>query len=390
MLRRMHDDNAPPPFPPPDPAAPPVPPIAPVAASAATPWQDATEPVSEAEPPAPPHVRVPYALRIWLGLLVVFGAGGVLFGQQEMALLVALSGVAVAAQAADIDPRWRPLYQFVSVAFIGLCAMLFVGLASYFFVTNLADRRVALTVFSAFAALLIAATTLPAVVRPFVRALFRTTDTDHELRLATRLVLVGFLLPLPAWFVAQDLLADPEQALRAFGQLSEAGTLIGYVMLAFAAVGFLVRRDLRATCERLGLGPVGARNAVLIVIGVPLMFGLNTGADWIQHHWFPALWEQDRRTNEAIVSALDPRAMLIVGMSAGIGEEITMRGALQPRLGIVLTALLFAGLHVQYSWFGMATVGLFGIILGVIRQRSNTTVAIVIHVLYDILALFTT
>src|SRR5439155_16957939 len=111
---------------------------APIAPPAATPWQDATEPLSEAEPPAPPHVRVPYALRIWLGLLAVFGVGGVVFGQQEMALLVALSGVVIAAQAADVDPRWRMLYRIVSVAFIGLCAMMFVGLASYFFVSSLA------------------------------------------------------------------------------------------------------------------------------------------------------------------------------------------------------------------------------------------------------------
>jgi membrane protease YdiL (CAAX protease family) len=67
-----------------------------------------------------------------------------------------------------------------------------------------------------------------------------------------------------------------------------------------------------------------------------------------------------------------------------------MRGALQPRLGVVLTALLFSLLHVQYSWFGMATVFLFGLMLGAIRSRTNTTVVIAIHTIYDVLALFTT
>ena len=381
----MHDDSPPSPF---------TPPGAPIDPAAPSAWQDATTPVSGetfpvADPPEPPHTRVPYALRIWLGLLIVFGAGGVVLGQQEMALLVALSGVVIAAQAADIAPRWRLLYQAASIAFIGMCATMFFGLASYFFVARDTSGHLALMVYCLIAALLIAATTVPAIVRPFVRLLFRAQES-YLLRLATRLVLVGFLLPIPAWFVAQDVLGDAEQAMRAFGQISEAGTLVGYVLLALAAVGFLVRRDLAATFERLGLGPVAGRNIVVMLLGVPLMWGLNTGADWIQHHWFPALWEADKHTNEAIVAALNPRAMVVVGLSAGIGEEITMRGALQPRLGIVLTALLFAGLHVQYSWFGMATVFLFGVILGLIRKRTNTTVAIAIHALYDILALFTT
>jgi hypothetical protein len=59
---------------------------------------------------------------------------------------------------------------------------------------------------------------------------------------------------------------------------------------------------------------------------------------------------------------------------------------LQPRLGLALTALLFAALHVQYSWTGMATIVVFGLALGFVRMRSNTTTAIAIHALYDIIA----
>jgi len=49
---------------------------------------------------------------------------------------------------------------------------------------------------------------------------------------------------------------------------------------------------------------------------------------------------------------MGPGLMLLLGLSAGIGEEITLRGALQPKLGLALTSLLFAALHVQYSWYG--------------------------------------
>jgi membrane protease YdiL (CAAX protease family) len=75
-------------------------------------------------------------------------------------------------------------------------------------------------------------------------------------------------------------------------------------------------------------------------------------------------------------------------LSAGVGEEVTLRGGLQPRLGIPLTALLFAALHVQYSWFGMGLVFALGLALGLIRKHASTTAAIVVHGIYDMLAVF--
>ena len=86
---------------------------------------------------------------------------------------------------------------------------------------------------------------------------------------------------------------------------------------------------------------------------------------------------------------MGPGQTLLLGLSAGIGEEITLRGALQPKLGIALTSLLFASLHVQYSWFGMLALLFFGLLLGVIRRRTSTTVAIAVHALYDVLAVTT-
>jgi membrane protease YdiL (CAAX protease family) len=63
-----------------------------------------------------------------------------------------------------------------------------------------------------------------------------------------------------------------------------------------------------------------------------------------------------------------------------------VRGALQPRLGLLLSSLLFAALHVQYTWFGMGTVALLGMLLGYLRQRTNTTTAIAVHAAYDVIA----
>jgi membrane protease YdiL (CAAX protease family) len=79
-------------------------------------------------------------------------------------------------------------------------------------------------------------------------------------------------------------------------------------------------------------------------------------------------------------------AAIVLGLCAGIGEEVLVRGALQPRVGLVAASLLFACAHVQYTWFGILTVGLLGVALGILRARTNTTVAIVVHSLYDVLA----
>ena len=52
----------------------------------------------------------------------------------------------------------------------------------------------------------------------------------------------------------------------------------------------------------------------------------------------------------------------------------------------MLTAVVFASLHVQYSWVGMLTIALLGALLGLVRSRTNTTTAILIHALYDVFA----
>jgi membrane protease YdiL (CAAX protease family) len=173
-------------------------------------------------------------------------------------------------------------------------------------------------------------------------------------------------------------------------QLPLGGGLIGYVLLALAAVGFLVRRDLRATLERLGIGSLTPRHAGTVILGVVALLLLNYGADLLERRALPDLWQQDQDFNEALAGGLTTVEAVMLGISAGVGEEITMRGALQPRLGLTLTSLLFASLHVQYSWFGMAVIFVLGLILGVIRQRTNTSVAIAIHVLYDIVAVLAT
>jgi membrane protease YdiL (CAAX protease family) len=151
-------------------------------------------------------------------------------------------------------------------------------------------------------------------------------------------------------------------------------------------VGTLLRRDWRAAAERLGLVRLNAGHVAPILLGVGVLIAFNAGAELVQRRFFPEWWLDDQRINQAIRSGLRLPEMLMLGLSAGVGEEITLRGALQPKLGLFWTSLLFAVLHVQYSWFGIAVVFAIGIILGAIRNRTNTSVVMAIHTIYDVAA----
>ena len=79
-----------------------------------------------------------------------------------------------------------------------------------------------------------------------------------------------------------------------------------------------------------------------------------------------------------------PLGILSLGLAAAIGEEALFRGAAQPRLGLLLTAALFALLHSNYG-ISLSTGIVFGLglLLGWLRIRYNTTTAIITHALYN-------
>src|SRR5262249_55682110 len=149
--------------------------------------------------------------------------------------------------------------------------------------------------FSGASAVLCMLTGLRPVSNALIRRWFRDEPPSHTLRLAARLVLMGLLVGVPAWFAFQgvltSVLADPSAFLNPTSLLSG---LLGYVTLAFARVGFLVRRSWRATLERLGLEPLRPRDAIVVLAGVLVVFGFNATMEWIQRTAFPALWESDQ------------------------------------------------------------------------------------------------
>lgn len=357
--------------------------------------------VSPGEPPAwefavspgvalPASERAARGLAMWLAILAIFGIGGLLFHMEELAAMVAISGLFVLSQAADIDPRWRYLHYTVSwvVPAGGFVVAIMIGYQV--FVQTDASSSVRMLVTPALVvAALVCVLSAP---RPFANLaamlLFRVQNPSHTLRLAARMTLVTLVLALPGWFALRsifDELFNPSAPL--IDRASLEGQLVGYVLLALASVGFMIRRSWKESLERLGIGAISANHLAIVALGVVALYGLNAGGDWIQQTFFHDLWDSDHQVNQMIASGLGTGKIALLGLSAGIGEEITLRGALQPKLGLLMTSLLFASLHLQYSWFGMVVIFLLSLILGTIRMKTNTTVAMAVHAVYDVLAL---
>src|SRR5882672_8945930 len=191
-------------------------------------------------PPPPPGLpSIPRALLIWLGILVIFGVGGVLLGEQELALLAAFSGVFVAARAADEDTNWRELYFVLGwvVPVLGFILSMAVGFAIWKSDLPGFTRAALFLMASCSAGVAVVSVATPAADF-MVRVLFHEPQPGHLLRLSARCVALAFALAIPGWFASQqviaDLLNDPHPFMDNVGL---GGGLVGYVLLAFAGGG---------------------------------------------------------------------------------------------------------------------------------------------------------
>ncbi len=365
---------------------------------------DPAPPGGPAEPPAappepawggpPPTIvvdpgaeRAERGLWIWFAIVSVAGLVGVALSEAQLGLFAAAGGVFAVAHAVERVPRWRLLHHFL-VALVTLGgALVFTGLLRFTLTAPLAPLQRALGAGSSAVAIVACLALLSRrVADVLVRGMFRGAASTAVTRLAARIVAISFLLSLPLWIAFRAMLATGLLDGLDLGGNSAWGGLIGLGLLALGGVGAFVTRSPRAAAERLGLRPLALPDLGWVLGGVLGLAGLNSGIEWLQKTWFPAQYAFDQKVVGLMAGDLTRWDTLMLGLSAGFGEEIAMRGALQPRLGLVLTALLFAALHVQYSWTGMSTIVLFGLALGLVRQRSSTTTAILIHAIYDVIA----
>lgn len=219
----------------------------------------------------------------------------------------------------------------------------------------------------------------PAFRKLFAR--FTPMDADSP----TDMVGLSIVLAFIGFFIFQYAF-NPEPA--ATGDISIAYLLSQFVfmiVLAFVLVGAGQWRTVREAANRLGLNRITPRQAgiaLLAVIGGFVVMGIGgVLTQWLQ----PDFNNEIQQTTEEITKNVNSVAgAVFFGLGAGASEETLLRGAIQPRYGIWVTSLLFALLHSQYGIsFVLAGVFCMGVILGLLRNRINTTAAILTHAVFN-------
>ncbi len=163
--------------------------------------------------------------------------------------------------------------------------------------------------------------------------------------------------------------------------------------LGLIGVGWLSRRGLAAALQRLGIvapsaPQVGAAFGLALLL-VPIVLAVEYAGSRLG----VGVSNDVQRLSEQLIGPLGQSiaGILTLGLAAGLGEETLFRGALQPRFGLPLTALLFALLHSTYG-LSLSTLVVFlvGLVLGLVRIRANTSASMVLHATYNmVLGVFT-
>jgi len=186
------------------------------------------------------------------------------------------------------------------------------------------------------------------------------------------LVLLFGAAKLVAGAGGQAAAAAPVSAVEAVAQH------LALAVSAFFAVGLGLRRTWAAALERLGLVRPSLPQLGLAVLTALLLAAIVLGLRALA----PAAPPADALALALAGQAGAPVAGLAVALSAALGMEILFRGALQPRIGLPVTALAFIALVILPP-LTTATLGLVAVAvaLGLLRRWTNTTTCIVAHAL---------
>jgi uncharacterized protein len=161
-----------------------------------------------------------------------------------------------------------------------------------------------------------------------------------------------------------------------------------FLILALAGVGLYVRRNFAGAALRLGVTRPRWWQVVIALASAGAFFAFIQGVDHLSHVVTPQVAGQVSKTTDHMYGGIlgDPLGVAALALLPGICEEILFRGALQPRIGLLVTAALFTSIHTQYG-LSFDTLSILGVAigLGLIRKYTNTTTSGICHVSYNLL-----
>lgn len=157
-------------------------------------------------------------------------------------------------------------------------------------------------------------------------------------------------------------------------------------IFAMFGVGWWVRRGTGETLQRLGIvRPTLYQVALgigLALLMVPVVLTIEYAGSFFNLGGNPDVEKLTEQMLGPLFHSLI--GVITLGAAAALGEETLLRGAVLPRFGLLLTSLIFALLHNNYG-FSISTVIVFtlGLLLGVVRQRHNTSTSMIVHACYN-------
>jgi uncharacterized protein len=205
----------------------------------------------------------------------------------------------------------------------------------------------------------------------------------HTLALALAVILLGLQV---AFLTFVDVLAaDRSQPSLTVGDLFAQE--LPFLIIAFAGIGLWARRNAIEAADRLGVVRPAWWQITLALAAAGVFFAFSQAVGSLSQALTPQVAHNVDVTTQHVFGGLNnPAGIAAIALLPAICEEILFRGALQPRLGLVVTALLFTSIHTQYSIsFDTLAVFLLALGLGLIRKYTNTTTSSICHATYNLL-----
>lgn len=208
----------------------------------------------------------------------------------------------------------------------------------------------------------------------------------HALALALAVILFGLT-------VTTIMFTDVLATIQAQPPLSLGDLVIEevpFLILALAGVGLFMRRDVRAVAARLAVVVPPWWHVTLALAAAGLFFVFVLGVDALSQALTPDMTQRVQTVTQHVFGQLNnPVGIVALALVPGICEDVLFRGALQPRIGLLASALLFTAIHTEYgASLSILAVLVIAVGLGLVRKYTNTTSSILCHATYNLLVGF--
>lgn len=294
--------------------------------------------------------------------------------------------------------RSNTVARYAVYAVIGLSGLALMGLGGLVLLTQPLVGEASQITAIGWVMLLMGAGAIPSLIPQVRHGLAKTIFPGLEVSAPVHTwSLYSFLAALVVTAVGVTMLFNPDviaASLKSMPLMIAAGVnMLCFVLFSFVAAGIWIHKPFKATLVDLGLTRVSWKIAGLCV-GIALLLALSIQG--LESVLMQLISDDMRAALEKVVGAMKieggPGVVLLhavlIGLAAGIGEEILFRGLMQPVFGLVPTTLLFTLVHMHYGpTVLLLELFLVGLLLGLIRKRFNTTAAIIVHAAFDFFAL---